>query len=502
VSGLPGNGGTGLPPRVHCVGVAGGGLSVLARLLLQCGHRVSGSDRAAVAPALLRAGLQLSQGAGCEHARAADLLVRSAAVPDDDREVTAARAAGVPVLKYAEALGRIMAGRRGVAVAGTHGKTTSTALVAHLAQHAGLEPAWVVGGLPRGLPACSWGRGEVLVAEACEYDHSFLQLDYQVGVITGVAADHLDCFGDLDGVWRAFQRFAARLPPGGTLVLGPGLSREQLLGEAPDSAYDAACAGALAEAPDASARASLHSPEGEPRAPSAGVSPRGRVVSVDETLRLERLVAGPDGWRGDLLLDDGRRLPLLCPLWGRHNLGNALCALLAVHALGVDWEQGLAGLASFEGVGRRLHDRGELHLTPGASVRLIDDFAHHPDALRAAAEALASHLPGRRRVALFQPHQVSRTEEHLDAFVTALGHFDAVGLCDIFVARDARPERADALAETLAQRAGQHVQRLGPAASADAAARALLRPGDACVVMGAGDIDGLARRLAAGPAGP
>lgn len=453
---------SGLPRRVHCTGVAGGGVSVLAGLLASLEHEVSGSDRAGVPATLVAAGVRAAHDDGPALAAQADLLVRSAAVPDDDAEVSAARDAGVPVIKYAEALGRLMAGRRGVAVAGTHGKTTTAALTAHLLQHAGRAPAWIVGGRPLGLPSSAWGRGEILVAEACEYDLSFLQLGYEVAVITGVAADHLDCFGDLEGVRAAFRRFAARVPPGGTLVLGPGLAPEGLIDDAP--------------------------PE--------------RVVAVDHSLRLESLQPDDQGWRGELLVDGERRLPLRCPLWGTHNLHNALCALAAARAVGVEVEVGLAGLASFAGVGRRLQDRGEQPLADGGRVRLVDDFAHHPDALAAAAEALTRHLPGRRRVALFQPHQVSRTEEHLDQFIEVLGRFDVVGLCDIFVARDARPERAADLVEILAERAGPHVRRLGPAASADAAARALLRPDDVCVVMGAGDVDGLARRLGGEPAGP
>ena len=452
---------TGLPERVHCVGVSGGGLSALARLLRECGHVVSGSDRGGVRPELLAAGIESAPSGDPSLAVGADLLVRSAAVPEDDGEVAAARAAGVPVLKYAEALGRVMAGRRGVAVAGTHGKTTTTALLAHLLRVAGRAPAWIVGGAPADFPAFGWGRGELMVVEACEFDLSFLQLRYDVALITGVTADHLDCFGDLAGVQAAFRAFARRLPPGGTLLLGPGVPAEL----------------------------------------DFALGPEVSVVRVDELCALLEARADSDGFTADVRLDDGRSMSLRCGLWGRHNLDNARCALATARVLGVPWDIVAAALPAFAGVARRLTDRGDLSL-PSGRARLIDDFAHHPDALSAAAEALAAHLPGRRRVGLFQPHQVSRTEEFLDAFARALQQFDAVGLCDIFVARDARPERAGEVLAELARRGGGHVQRLGPACSAAPAVRALLRPDDACVIMGAGDIDGLAGRLAGTPAGP
>jgi UDP-N-acetylmuramate--alanine ligase len=195
------------------------------------------------------------------------------------------------------------------------------------------------------------------------------------------------------------------------------------------------------------------------------------------------------------------RLPLL----GRHNLDNLRAALLAVLALDLPLWFVLPHVAGFRGVGRRLQDLGELPLAHGpgqASVRLVDDFAHHPDALRAAAAALRSRFPHRRLVGIFQPHQVSRTEDFMDGFVDALADFDVLGLCDIFVARDTHPERAETLTATLAGRSGRRCVRLGLAPGADERVKALLGPGDVCVIMGAGDIDGLAGRLARAPAGP
>lgn len=456
------NGGTatGLPRRVHCVGVGGGGVSALARLLAGCGHVVSGSDRGAARADLAAAGVETWRGSDPGRATGAGLVVRSAAVPDADPEVAAARAAGVPVVKYAQALGRLMARRRGVAVAGTHGKTTTTALLAYILRACGRDPGWLVGGSPRNLPSAGWGAGSDFVAEACEFDHSFLELPYEVAVLTGVAADHLDCFGDLAGVEAAFRRFVGRIPARGVLVQGPGV------------------------------------PTGLDLAVPAGVT---RHVVAQE-LRFGAVQATAQGWAGRLEAG-GRWLPFRCLLWGRHNLENAACALVAARALGIPWEVGVDALAGFQGVARRLQVLSE-GSAAGAGALIVDDFAHHPEALEAAAAALVVHLPGRRRVALFQPHQVSRTEDFLDGFARALQAFDVVGLCDIFAARDAHPERAETVVAALAVRGGAHVVRIGPAAAADERARALLRAGDACAVMGAGDIDGLAQRLAGTPAGP
>jgi len=455
-----GSGARALPQRIHCVGVGGGGLSALARLLAARGHSVSGSDSAADfhVTELSAAGVSVRAGHDARHLGDAQLLVRSAAVPDSNPEVAAALAAGVPVLKYSEALGRLMTGRRGIAVAGTHGKSTTTALVAHLLRAGGLDPAWVVGARPLSLPdACGWGQGDAMVVEACEYDHSFLNLDYEIAVVNSIAPDHLDCFGDEQGVREAYRRFASRLPPGGTLVLGA----------------------------DVGADCELRCPPGA------------RRWHVEDHLHLDRVTEDERGFHGVVEGGAWGRGSFELPLLGRHNLENLRAGLLAVVALGVPLWFALPHVAGFHGVARRLQDLGERD-----GVRWIDDFAHHPDALAAASGAVRARFPGRRLVGIFQPHQVSRTADFLDGFASALQGFDAVGLCDIFVSRDRHPERAEGLSAALAQRTGERLVRLGPATAAQAAVAAMVRPGDVCVLMGAGDIDGLAGRLAGTAARP
>ncbi len=449
----------GLPHHVHCVGVNGGGLLPLACLLAARGHRVTGSDATPLKPELARRGVTSEPGAAAR----AGLLVRSAAVPLDDPDVRAARDAGVPVLKYSEALGRLMRDRRGLAVGGTHGKTTVTAMLAHLLSAAGRDPSWIVGGRPVGFAPFAAGASDLVCVEACEYDRSFLNLDYEVAIVTGIAPDHLDCFGDAAGVEDAFRRFAAGVRPGGTLVLGPDV-------------------------------------------PAGWAPPPGpAVLRVDDELPLVALDDTPDGFRGVLGPATGER-PFALPVLGRHNVDHLRTAIAASVAAGASLDALVAAAAGFRGVERRLEDLGERAFAgrdgAGRGVRLVDDFAHHPDALRAAAAALRARHPGRRLVAVFQPHQVSRTEDFLEAFAAALEGFDLVALCDIFVARDTHPERAPVVRDTLAARSRADVRTVGPAPLADDAVAGLSRPGDVCVVMGAGDIDGLARRLAGRAAGP
>jgi UDP-N-acetylmuramate--alanine ligase len=451
-----------LPRRIHCLGIGGGGLSALAGLLAGRGHLVSGCDSSPhFAGAELAAhGVTVRRGHHPDHLGEAELLIRSVAVPDHNPELEAARARDLPILKYSEALGRLMVGRRGVAVAGTHGKTTTTALVAHLLRCCGNDPAWIVGGRPLTLPGpAGWGQGRAMVVEACEYDLSFLNLHYEVGLVTSVAPDHLDCFGDERGVREAFGRFAGRIPAGGTLILGPGVPGDVTL----------------------------------------SVPAGARTWHVEDHLHLDGIREDEHGFRG--LVEGGAwgRGEFRLPLLGRHNLENLRAALLAVLALGLPLWFVLPHVARFRGVGRRLQDLGE---TDAPAVRVIDDFAHHPDALSAAAAAVRSRFPGRRVVGVFQPHQVSRTQDFLGGFGDVLGAFDRVALCDIFVARDEHPERADDLANELVRLGGSHVARVGPALAAEPAVRALLEPGDVCLVMGAGDIDGLAGRLAREAARP
>jgi UDP-N-acetylmuramate--alanine ligase len=445
-----------LPERIHCVGVNGGGLLPLACLLAARGHRMTGSDRTEPRAELTAAGVVVGRGSALERMRDASLLIRSAAVPTDDPEVLDAQRRGIPVLKYSEALGQLMQQKRGLAVAGTHGKTSVTALLACVLSAAGRDPSWIVGGRPVGMGAWGAGSSDLLCVEACEYDHSFLNLTYEIALITGISPDHLDCFGDRAGVERAFHRFASAVHAEGCLVLGPDV-------------------------------------------PEAWSVPGVSVKRVDDVLPVLSLEEDEQGYSGVLGSEEGDH-PFRLGLLGRHNVDHMRTALVAAGAVGVPLSEMLPALATFQGVERRLEDLGESQAfgvdAKKQGVRIIDDFAHHPEALEAAARALRARFGGRRLVAVFQPHQVSRTSDFLPDFVAALRGFDEVALCDIFVARDTHPENAEGLCRELVFLSEGRVKSIGPAAVADEVVAGLLRPGDVCVIMGAGDVDGLARRLA------
>jgi len=434
----------------------------LARLLASQGHRVTGSDQSELTDVkrFEECGIRVQHCHSVDNIADAELLIRSAAVPEDNPEVGAALASTVPVLKYSEALGRLMQNRQGVAVAGTHGKTTVTALLAHLLRGVGLAPGWIVGGDPLTLPdAAGWGHGKPFIVEACEFDRSFLNLHYDIAVVTNVGCDHMDYFGDLEGVHEAFYQFARGVAPGGVLVLGRGV-RDTMDWPTP---------------------------------------PDGRILEVGKDLSVDIGSSQGGVAEGVAHTSDGDKAAYQLSLLGAHSVDNLAVALLVATAVGAPLRELTREVSNFNGVARRLQDLGEQPLSQfdkSGSYRLIDDFAHHPDALEAAESALRARFPGRRLVAVFQPHQVSRTEEAFDGFCSILGRFDEVLLCDIFVARDAHPERADSVLHRLDERVGPQSQCVGPAWNAAQAVGSVLMDGDICLVMGAGDIDGLAGNLA------
>jgi UDP-N-acetylmuramate--alanine ligase len=445
---------------VHLVGVGGAGMSGLARLLLAAGHRVTGSDRSGSATLDALRGLGADVWAGHDGARLGrpDLVVASTAIRATNPELVAARILDIPVLGRAQLLALLMAGKVGIAVAGTHGKTTTTGMVVAILEAAGLDPSFAVGGdfKATGVNAAA-GRGPHFVAEADESDGSFLELAPTLAVVTNVAADHLDHWGDLDAVHGAFRSFVGRLPATGTAVLcadDPG---------ALDLARAAPCP----------------------------------VVSYG--------FAGPADVRGgELALDawssrftvtaSGRplgRVTLAVP--GRHNVQNALGAIAAAMAVGAPFAAAQAAMASFAGAARRFHLRGEV-----AGVTMVDDYAHNPPKV-AAALAAARLGPWKRVVAVFQPHLYSRTRLFADEFGRVLaGGADLVVVTDVYAAReDPEPGVDGALVAGAARRARRDLGCVYEPDRAALAARVatLVEPGDLVLTLGAGDITTLADEL-------
>jgi UDP-N-acetylmuramate--alanine ligase len=449
------------PRRVHLVGVGGAGMSGLARLLLAAGHRVTGSDRSesATLEALRSLGAEVwSPHDGARLGRP-DLVAASTAIRATNPELVAARILDIPVLGRAQLLALLMAGRTGIAVAGTHGKTTTTGMVVAILEAAGLDPSFAVGGdfKASGINAAA-GTGPHFVAEADESDGSFLELDPTVAVVTNVEADHLDHWGDLASVTAAFRSFVGRLPAGGTAVL---------------------CAddpGALALAPAAPCRVVTYG-----FAPAAEV--RGEVFALDGQGARFTVVA------------EGKRLgevALIVP--GRHNVANALGAIAAARAAGAPFEAAVTGLAGFTGAARRFHLRAE-----AGGVTVVDDYAHHPTEV--AASLAAARLGGWKRVvAVFQPHLYSRTRLFAAEFGRALaGGADLVVVTDVYAAReDPEPGVDGALVAGAARQARPDLDCVYEPDRAALAARvaALLQPGDLVLTLGAGDITTLADELA------
>lgn len=447
-----------MTPSVHCIGIGGIGLSGLAKCLLAQGWRVSGCDQKGgdAAAALAKAGARIAVGHDPAHVRERpDLVVRSAAIPDDHPEVTAARAAGIEVVKYAEMLGRLMATREGIAVSGCHGKTTTSAWIAYLLDRAGLDPAFVVGGvIPHFGSNSRAGGGRHFVAEACEFDRSFHHLRPRIAVITNIEEDHLDYYRDLEEIVEAFGVFAERAEVVVGCVDNPWVAR--LLARRPAAA---------------------------------------RPYAVEREARWRaRNIEVRDGRWSFEALDGGSavdRFTLSVP--GAYNVANALAVLAVGSELRVPGESIRSAVQDFQGVARRFQMLGERR-----GVTVIDDYGHHPTEIAAVLAAARVRYPGRPLWCVFQPHQHSRTRCLLNEFSAAFDVAAQVLLPDIYFARDSEEERRKVTSEDLAKllRARGTAARYLP--TFDEILRVLEREvpsGAVLITLGAGDVDEVARRF-------
>ncbi len=430
-------------------------MSGLARILRAWGYGVSGSDAVAGEQAAMLAveGIAVAVGhADTARAAAADLLVITAAVRGDNPEVAAARAAGVPVVKRAELLGLLANVRCCVAVAGSHGKSTTSGMLATALRALGADPSYAIGAVlgTTGTNAAS-GAGEAMVVEADEYDHSFLWLTPDLAIITNVEYDHPDLFADQSAYDAAFARFVANLRPGATLVL---------------AADDAGCTRLRARADFA--------------------TPASLVTFGQDRGADWRLEGGEGGWQATMPSGDVLPLPLAVP--GAHNARNAVAALAALVALDHVPAAAAAALGTFIGVGRRFEVKGE-----AGGVTVVDDYAHHPSEVRAALAAARDRYPGRRVWAVFQPHTYSRTRALLVEFAASFADADRIVVLEIYAARET---------DSLGIGARDLVARLPEGAllatgPEDAAHRlaALVAPGDVVLTLGAGDVTTTGPRL-------
>ncbi|MDE2156912.1 MAG: UDP-N-acetylmuramate--L-alanine ligase [Xanthomonadaceae bacterium] len=453
--------------RVHFIGIGGVGMSGIAEVLHNLGYAVSGSDRAnsPTAQRLQQLGIGVRVGHAAEHVGDADVVVTSSAIREDNPELVAARAARIPVIARAEMLGELMRFRRGVAIAGTHGKTTTTSLTASVLAEAGYDPTFVIGGQLNAAGAnARLGTGQYLVAEADESDGSFLLLSPVIAVVTNIDADHLENYGgDFAQVKKAFADFLHRLPFYGLAVL----------------CIDDAEVAELA------------------RSTPRRVMTYG-IEAQDADVRALNLAQQGFEMRFDLVLP-GRAepLPVMLNLPGRHNVLNALAAVTIGWQLGVEAAAIARALAHFQGVGRRFHARGEIALDKGTAL-LIDDYGHHPRELAAVFAAARGGWPQRRLVVGFQPHRYSRTRDLLDDFANVLAEVDVLVLTDVYPAGETPIAGADGHALARAVRARGKVDPVlieHPRELKDTLP-ALLRDGDLLLLLGAGDIGAAALELA------
>jgi UDP-N-acetylmuramate--alanine ligase len=441
--------------RWHFIGIGGAGMSALAMALLDLGAQVSGSDMSAsdATKELEARGARIFVGHAAANLGDADRVVMTAALSPDNPELVAAQERGIPIIKRAALLGELMDLRRGVAVAGTHGKTTTSAMIAWVLSKAGREPSYMVGGTIRGLgPGGHWGSGSELVAEADEYDRSFLHLRPDVAVITNIESDHLEYYGSEEAIDEAFLSFARNVRPGGLLLL-----------------YD--------DDPRITRLVSTLTADQVPcRIQFYGT----RDGSIWQACDIEANERGGTSYVVCCQEDDEAEVILHVP--GRHNALNSLAALAACVEVGVLADDAARLLGEFVGAGRRFEVKGE-----AGGVTVVDDYAHHPTEISATLQAARQRYPARRLVVLFQPHTYTRTRDFLDDFASALNAADRVFVTEIYASREH---------DTLGMSGRHIVEKIDPARATfvrdfDEATALLseeLRPGDVLLTLGAGDI--------------
>ena len=453
--------------RIHFVGIGGSGMGGIAEVLLNLGYAIQGSDARAnaVTQRLARLGATVFVGHAAAHLGDADVVVVSSAVQRDNPEVAAAIAHRIPVVPRAEMLGELMRFRYSIAVAGTHGKTTTTSLVASVLAEAGLDPTFVIGGRLKSADSnARLGAGDYLVAEADESDASFMHLQPMIAIVTNIDNDHLATHeGDFARLRQSFVDFLHNLPFYGLAVLCLDDPEVRAI-------RDSVARPALTYGFDATA---------DVRA--VGVH-RDRLQSRFEALRAGRAP-----------------LPIRLNLPGRHNVQNALAAIAVATELNVDDAAIQRALAGFTGVGRRFQRYGEVAAHHGGHFTLIDDYGHHPVEMAATLAAARGAFPGRRLVLAFQPHRYTRTRDLFEDFVKVLGEADAVLLAEVYSAGEAPLVAADGRSLARAVRVAGKTEPVFVEAVADLpqAILEMAREGDVLICMGAGSIGVVAAQVVA-----
>ncbi|MDO9449735.1 MAG: UDP-N-acetylmuramate--L-alanine ligase [Rugosibacter sp.] len=459
--------------RIHFVGIGGAGMSGIAEVLANQGFEVSGSDLAesATTRRLAALGVRIAIGHTADNAAEADAVVVSTAIAEENPEVVMARSRHVPVVPRAQMLAELMRIKQGIAIAGTHGKTTTTSLVASCLAEGGLDPTFVIGGrLVSAGANAQLGAGDFLVAEADESDASFLFLSPVISVVTNIDADHMETYGhDFSRLKQAFVDFLHRLPFYGVAVV---------------------CGD------DANVREIL------PRVAKQVVT---YGIDSEANFRAENIQADGGVMRFDCVRKNGNesRLPIVLNLPGRHNVLNALAAIAVATEVGVGDTAIIRALAEFKGVGRRFQRYGEVAATrgdnEGGKFTLIDDYGHHPVEMAATISAARAAFPGRRLVLAFQPHRYTRTRDCFEDFVKVLSSVDVLLLAEVYAAGEAPIVAADGRTLVRAVRVAGKVE---PVFVEDISGmmqtiRDTVQAGDVVITMGAGSIGTVPMQLAA-----
>ena len=451
----------------HIIGVGGSGMSAIARVLAERGYSVSGSDmqESKFSAELRTIGVRIYIGHSATYVSDAELVVRSSAIPDSNPEVIAARLAGIPVLKRSQFLGSLMAGSLGIAVAGTHGKTTTTSMIAQVLVEAGLDPTVIVGGVVPMLGSnARAGEGDYFVIEADEYDRMFLGLAYDIALINNLEHDHPDIFDSDAKYVEAFAQFAAQTPAHGQLIINGDDVLSQPLVELVNS--DVYRVG-LSDASDMWAE-----------------DIRPNQLGGNDFIVMER---------HNLLGIARLRVP------GEHNVRNALMAIAVANSIGIDFHHIRKGLAEFGGVGRRFQEIGTV-----SGVTIVDDYAHHPTEIKVTLAAAQQRFAGRTVWAVWQPHTYSRVKLHFDAFANAFADADKALVLDIYRSRerDTLGVSSELLVDAMSHPYARHVDTI------EVAANYILEriaPDDVVLTLSAGDgnrvgalvLEALQARLAA-----
>ncbi|MCP3719362.1 MULTISPECIES: UDP-N-acetylmuramate--L-alanine ligase [Paraburkholderia] len=453
--------------HIHFVGIGGAGMSGIAEVLVNLGYQVSGSDLAknAVTDRLAALGARIAIGHAEENIEGANAVVVSTAVRSDNPEVLAARHRRIPIVPRAVMLAELMRLKQGIAIAGTHGKTTTTSLVASVLAAGGLDPTFVIGGrlISAGANA-RLGTGDFIVAEADESDASFLNLFPVIEVITNIDADHMDTYGhDFARLKQAFIEFTHRLPFYGIAVLcvdDPNVKEILPFVSKPIIRYG---------------------------------------FASDAQVRAVNVIAREGKMHFTVMREDAPSLDIVLNLPGTHNVQNALAAIAIATELEVKDADIQRALAEFNGVGRRFQRYGEIPVNGGGAWTLIDDYGHHPVEMAATIAAARGAFPERRLVLAFQPHRYTRTRDCFEDFVRVLSTVDALVLTDVYAAGEAPIVAADGRALARAIRVAGKVEPVfvETVDEVPEALAAVVRDGDVVITMGAGSIGGVPGRIAA-----